>query len=93
MDSHDALRIGFEFQSTPLMRGATDLPSVVRSPVTLFQSTPLMRGATSQLYRREHVAFQVSIHAPHARGDMGAGAGDSPDLVSIHAPHARGDSP
>ena len=58
------------FQSTPLMRGATliDVPS--DSERALFQSTPLMRGATGVLPRRE-AACVVSIHAPHARGDLG----------------------
>ena len=58
------------FQSTPLMRGATALldgETITRE----FQSTPLMRGAT---FGTRHVILfqQVSIHAPHARGDQSA---------------------
>ena len=60
----------FKFQSTPLMRGATALldgETITRE----FQSTPLMRGAT---FGTRHVILfqQVSIHAPHARGDQSA---------------------
>ena len=56
-----------EFQSTPLMRGETEVkrPQFVGQG---FQSTPLMRGETSAraVYRE---AVQISIHSPHARGD------------------------
>ena len=79
-----------------------------------FQSTPLMRGAT-RIRRRGNALEVVSIHAPHARGDLTSwtasrprscfnprpscegrlgrrdGGGDRA-RVSIHAPHARGDS-
>ena len=34
-----------------------------------FQSTPLMRGATRAHERAQGVAV-ISIHAPHARGDI-----------------------
>ncbi len=82
----------------------------------MFQSTPLMRGATQQNFRR-HSHDEVSIHAPHARGDVMQavealkiaisfnprpsceGRRNDPRAiavirdVSIHAPHARGDGP
>ena len=79
-----------QFQSTPLMRGATftcpldfrhlkcfnPRPScegrLCRSRYTprplLFQSTPLMRGATAGMTINQ-MRIDVSIHAPHARGD------------------------
>ena len=55
-----------------------------------FQSTPLMRGATSYI---AHYTGRttVSIHAPHARGDMEGQTQFISPNVSIHAPHARGD--
>ena len=56
------------FQSTPLMRGAT-LAILLLGARLMFQSTPLMRGATSHyIHNRSHK--RVSIHAPHARGDI-----------------------
>ena len=58
------------FQSTPLMRGAT-FNNRVYTIEYLFQSTPLMRGATKS--RRACARYlPVSIHAPHARGDVTA---------------------
>ena len=56
------------FQSTLLMRGATQLRlSIIM--VLLFQSTLLMRGATCHL-NHLHEVIIISIHAPHARSDM-----------------------
>ena len=60
------------------------------SAVNWFQSTPLMRGATGLLHLGV-IAVAVSIHAPHARGDVGPSAAHVEERVSIHAPHARGD--
>ena len=78
------------FQSTPLMRGATPTPMMMGGNPQ-FQSTPLMRGATR--HGRNHVQRQeVSIHAPHARGDKLVRRAEIHVLVSIHAPHARGDT-
>ena len=61
------MEIPIKFQSTPLMRGATGVAGHASSS-DRFQSTPLMRGATG---RAGAVAKEgeVSIHAPHARGD------------------------
>ena len=39
--------------------------------MALFQSTPLMRGATMYARSLHHAGF-ISIHAPHARGDLSA---------------------
>ena len=58
---------GYGFQSTPLMRGAT-WPFFLLSDLSEFQSTPLMRGATG-LGAPGGRGRDVSIHAPHARGD------------------------
>ena len=60
------------------------------SSFSQFQSTPLMRGATTSSARPCRAA-PVSIHAPHARGDLSAHPAALPLDVSIHAPHARGD--
>ena len=79
------------FQSTPLMRGETVSSGSVTS-AGIFQSTPLMRGETreqNQQRRKEG----ISIHSPHARGDVGVKALiGTPYAISIHSPHARGDS-
>ena len=56
------------FNSRPSCEGRHDEihPYQVKA---MFQFTPLMRGATCQL-RPYGVALHVSIHAPHARGDI-----------------------
>ena len=81
--------IWVQFQSTPLMRGAT-IPSILTVYRLMFQSTPLMRGATEMAEFKAQVE-EVSIHAPHARGDSDAVFEVDVIAVSIHAPHARGD--
>ena len=80
-----------KFQSTPLMRGATRVTSPPAG-TDGFQSTPLMRGATDGRLVEPH-ALVVSIHAPHARGDLALLDRRGARAVSIHAPHARGDVP
>ena len=50
-----------------------------------------MRGATEKDFEECH-QYGVSIHAPHARGDVSFMDNTDRILdVSIHAPHARGD--
>ena len=49
-----------------------------------------MRGATIGVSLRVK-RCNVSIHAPHARGDEFIAAMHVYAIVSIHAPHARGD--
>ena len=56
----------------------------------LFQSTPLIRGETLQ-HSRILQALQISIHSPHARGDMTSADTAAACYISIHSPHARGD--
>ncbi len=85
----DLARQDVTFQSTPLMRGATTLESTAGTHSS-FQSTPLMRGATV-LGLGASPSVEVSIHAPHARGDKDIASYFNVTLVSIHAPHARGD--
>ena len=57
-----------QFQSTPLMRGETGAPDHGCRETT-FQSTPLMRGETDSLTIPTSVD-RISIHSPHARGDI-----------------------
>ena len=80
-----------QFQSTLLMRGATD-GSMRKSSTFLFQSTLLMRGATAgDVFRK--AASGISIHAPHARSDSLRYLRFVPvSQISIHAPHARSDA-
>ncbi len=78
-----------KFQSAPLMRGAT-VDVHVDLIVLLFQSAPLMRGATTPIALKGR-EFEVSIRAPHARGDAQQLRITQPLQVSIRAPHARGD--
>ena len=56
-----------------------------------FQSTPLMRGETDHQLPVV-VQLAISIHSPHARGDIGAARVRRQFAISIHSPHARGDS-
>ncbi len=59
--------------------------------MSLFQSTPPTRGATEPVAEDEAVKL-VSIHAPHAGGDVNYVNGHLMAVgVSIHAPHAGGD--
>ena len=76
------------FQFTPLMRGATSR-SRRPSPCGRFNSRPSCEGRR-QTYRRA-CCRPVSIHAPHARGDILVFGWNLEMRVSIHAPHARGD--
>ena len=57
---------------------------------TLFQSTPLMRGETPQ-HARDRRGGRISIHSPHARGDLWEADCPRVVVISIHSPHARGD--
>ena len=50
------------------MRGETRLTTVEHQLIE-FQSTPLMRGETRTV-RRSVAALVISIHSPHARGDL-----------------------
>ena len=57
----------------------------------LFQSTPLMRGETF-VYARRYDKEIISIHSPHARGDILWVSPRNTLKISIHSPHARGDA-
>ena len=60
---------GTVFQSTLLMRGATERQKRRAEEARKFQSTLLMRGATRNAGSEASRAPQISIHAPHARSD------------------------
>ena len=53
-----------------------------------FQSTLPTRGSDFCIFQRQHIAVDVSIHAPH-EGERHSGRPCRPDprVVSIHAPH------
>ena len=57
-----------QFQSTLLIRGATDSPQPALI-AAIFQSTLLIRGATCRDIYMIIVEFLISIHAPHTRSD------------------------
>ena len=77
-----------EFQFTPLMRGATAGRQIFGAQ-TGFNSRPSCEGRHRVLPWL--LPCDVSIHAPHARGDMPVSETAKKVHVSIHAPHARGD--
>ena len=82
-------RADAEFQSTPLMRGATRLPACKLGRHADFNPRPSCEGRHDEEGQRLRV--RISIHAPHARGDAGGPHGVLLGHISIHAPHARGD--
>ena len=84
-------RQNWAFQSTPLIRGATVVFMAGERRV-IFQSTPLIRGATLGDGPRGRF-HEISIHAPHTRGDQPVTAESILNIISIHAPHTRGDDP
>ncbi len=78
------------FQSTPLMRGATSSSAARSTRCRSFNPRPSCEETCR--IRHGDGGTQVSIHAPHARGDV-LGLRAAPAVqVSIHAPHARGDT-
>ncbi|XOQ27492.1 MAG: hypothetical protein ACFWT1_03355 [Selenomonas sp.] len=80
----------WQFQSTPLIRGATFSQSVTVVRLTYFNPRPSYeerrQGACAT---RCHC--QISIHAPHTRSDSVDLPRTQPDAISIHAPHTRSD--
>ena len=79
------------FQSTPLMRGATCPPSRERTADASFNPRPSCEGRPDAAHEVGKLLL-VSIHAPHARGDLAHRDVGLVVAVSIHAPHARGDT-
>ena len=63
----------------------------VNATMLAFQSTPLMRGET-RLQVTAIILHKISIHSPHARGDVSNGVSNIYIEISIHSPHARGDT-
>ena len=52
-----------------------------------------MRGETSGGCAGRVCGMEISIHSPHARGDIiQKDVGKRPIFISIHSPHARGDT-
>ena len=79
------------FQSTPLMRGATQASASRARSCRSFNPRPSCEGRLDGAGR--YLCGGVSIHAPHARGDRVQGRLlYKRAVVSIHAPHARGDA-
>ena len=84
-------KIYWRFQSTLLMRGATEFLDDTFF-CHAFQSTLLMRGATRRLWL-DGYDVRISIHAPHARSDVLFDRVEILEhIISIHAPHARSDT-
>ena len=79
-------------------RNFNPLPSCEGRPLNVprqifadtFQSTPLMRGETTSVFGFYGYTY-ISIHSPHARGDISAQSTSPKSSISIHSPHARGD--
>ena len=72
------------------MRGATTSPRRLWHSIPGFNPRPSCEGRPAQ--GRQATRYRtVSIHAPHARGDVRHVVARVPHPVSIHAPHARGD--
>ena len=63
---HD--RIAVRFQSTPLIRGATDYKDETRLRYDDFNPRPSYEGRPDDGFTCE-TNFDISIHAPHTRGD------------------------
>ena len=77
------------FQSTPLLRGATEGGYDYTKDPT-FQSTPLLRGATARSF--SFLRYSLFQSTPLLRGATIYKIHHVPDRrVSIHAPLARGD--
>ena len=78
------------FQSTPLMRGETSAARVILVNDFYFNPLPSCEG---RLFRLLSIPChqQISIHSPHARGDVLSLYSKQTYLISIHSPHARGD--
>ena len=79
------------FQSTPLMRGETLKSGRWTQKTGDFNPLPSCEGRPG-LSSAELVDALISIHSPHARGDLRSARSASPARISIHSPHARGDA-
>ena len=79
------------FQSTLLMRGATESQERKVVPDGNFNPRSSCEERRSCRWHRAPRDI-ISIHAPHARSDGRQDIARHPVLISIHAPHARSDS-
>ena len=78
------------FQSTPLMRGETPTDRPL-SAIATFQSTPLMRGETLDSAKQDHSIY-ISIHSPHARGDLAFTSSTQSQRTFQSTPLMRGET-
>ena len=78
-----------KFQSTLLMRGATFSQSVTVVRLTYFN--PRSSCEERRFCEPSPTSPSISIHAPHARSDLGRIVLTLEFVISIHAPHARSD--
>ena len=79
-----------DFNPLPSCEGRLDLHSTARR---LYHFNPL---PSCEGRHPAHELFQfsrlISIHSPHARGDVSVPAELLTSQISIHSPHARGDN-
>ena len=80
---------GSDFNPLPSCEGRPSSSKSSRARM-VFQSTPLMRGETL-CQSAAHRPRSISIHSPHARGDLANAVCIITLIISIHSPHARGD--
>ena len=73
------------------MRGETLTSISSRLNYVYFNPLPSCEGRLPP-FNILAVGVGISIHSPHARGDLDRNGGFDAFLISIHSPHARGDS-
>ena len=81
----------FAFQSTPLMRGETRAGSERLPWAKHFNPLPSCEGRHFSGLALPAGSTLISIHSPHARGDLANAVCIIALIISIHSPHARGD--
>ena len=72
------------------MRGETSVPAQNTALHQYFNPLPSCEGRLGVTTNQQMIAA-ISIHSPHARGDVTRWATASSTRISIHSPHARGD--
>ena len=79
------------FQSTPPVRGATELAAAAAIITTISIHAPRAGGDDKDLLKA--LVAKISIHAPRAGGDRVRNVlALRIDIISIHAPRAGGDA-
>ena len=79
------------FQSTPLMRGETSARAFARSSSANFNPLPSCEGRPRRADERSQ-HFEISIHSPHARGDLTESHNCSPAFAFQSTPLMRGET-